>query len=172
MLGKLKTACGILVGLTGVLFLGYCVYFDYKQHLDPDFKKKLHERRRRYRLAKKDKSGSPDMPDMCDHNEIERFFMKQVQLGESRIVGGDLEGAVDHFFNAVIVCNQPARLLHVLQGVLPPEVFNELVTKVQAHNNISQKPPSLLHLQTEQDMSTVAAEFNKKPLKAFRPRVD
>ncbi|XP_068155254.1 mitochondrial import receptor subunit TOM20 homolog [Drosophila tropicalis] len=148
MLGKLltKTACGILVGLTGILFMGYCVYFDYKRHLDPDFKKKLHQRRRRSRLVHKDNSGSPieGIPDLSDHNEIERFFVKQVQMGESRIVNGDLEGAVDHFINAVVVCNQPTRLLQVLQGVLPPEVFNKLIARMQTYDKITRKA-TILH---------------------------
>ena len=29
------------VGLAGSLFLGYCVYFDRKRRMDPDYKKKI-----------------------------------------------------------------------------------------------------------------------------------
>lgn len=39
-----KTAVGIAVGIASV-FVGYCVYFDQKRRSDPDFKKKLRERK-------------------------------------------------------------------------------------------------------------------------------
>lgn len=44
-----KAAMGIAVGIAGI-FVGYCFYFDQKRRSDPDFKKKLRER----------KSASPD----------------------------------------------------------------------------------------------------------------
>ncbi|XP_062542108.1 mitochondrial import receptor subunit TOM20 homolog [Armigeres subalbatus] len=40
-----KTTIGIAAGVTGTLFLGYCIYFDHKPRKDPDFKKKLRVRR-------------------------------------------------------------------------------------------------------------------------------
>lgn len=36
---------GFAVGVFGLAFLGYCVYFDNKRRSDPNFKKKLRERK-------------------------------------------------------------------------------------------------------------------------------
>ena len=38
-----KSALGIAAGIGGILFVGYCIYFDQKRHSDPSFKKKLRE---------------------------------------------------------------------------------------------------------------------------------
>ena len=32
---------GVVAGVCGLGFIGYCVYFDHKRRSDPDFKKKL-----------------------------------------------------------------------------------------------------------------------------------
>lgn len=40
-----KTALGIAAGIFGTLFVGYCVYFDRQRRKDPNFKKKLRERK-------------------------------------------------------------------------------------------------------------------------------
>lgn len=40
-----RVALGIAAGVCGTLFLGYCVYFDQKRHNDPNFRKKLRERK-------------------------------------------------------------------------------------------------------------------------------
>lgn len=39
-----KAAVGLAVGIAGI-FVGYCFYFDQKRRSDPDFKKKLRERK-------------------------------------------------------------------------------------------------------------------------------
>lgn len=36
---------GLAVGVCGLAFVGYCVYFDNKRRNDPNFKKKLRERK-------------------------------------------------------------------------------------------------------------------------------
>lgn len=40
-----RSALGVCAGVAGALFLGYCLYFDHRRRSDPDFKKKLRERR-------------------------------------------------------------------------------------------------------------------------------
>ena len=42
-----KAAVGIAVGIAGI-FVGYCFYFDQKRRSDPDFKKKLRDRKSSY----------------------------------------------------------------------------------------------------------------------------
>jgi len=117
----------------GTIFLGYCIYFDHKRHKDPDFKKKLRERRR----AKKESASSgrraaANFPDMKDHEAVQRFFLQEVQLGEELLAAGDLENGVDHLANAVAVCGQPNELLQVLQQTLQPQVFHLLVQRLPA----------------------------------------
>lgn len=36
---------GIALGVLGTAFVSYCFYFDMKRRSDPDYKKKLHERK-------------------------------------------------------------------------------------------------------------------------------
>lgn len=40
-----KTAIGIAAGVAGTIFIGYCIYFDSKRRSDPDYKKKVRERK-------------------------------------------------------------------------------------------------------------------------------
>lgn len=40
-----RTTLGIAAGVAGTLFLGYCIYFDKKRRSDPEYKKKVRERK-------------------------------------------------------------------------------------------------------------------------------
>lgn len=40
-----RTTLSIAAGVAGTLFLGYCIYFDKKRRSDPEYKKKIRERR-------------------------------------------------------------------------------------------------------------------------------
>ncbi|KAH8299313.1 hypothetical protein KR044_000347 [Drosophila immigrans] len=127
-----KTAIGIAAGLAGTLFIGYCIYFDKKRRNEPDYKKKVRERRRRNRKTGSAKQG---MPNLNDHEAIERYFLQEIQLGETLIARGDFETGVEHLANAIVVCGQPARLLQVLQSSLPAQVFAMLIIKMQEFGN-------------------------------------
>ncbi|XP_003706768.1 translocase of outer membrane 20 [Megachile rotundata] len=127
-----KAAVGIAVGIAGI-FVGYCFYFDQKRRSDPDFKKKLRERRKAKKQAQK---ASSKIPDLKDHEVVQKFFLQEVQLGEELLTYGDIEGGIEHIANAVAVCGQPTQLLQVLQKTLPPQVFHLLLQRLPA---ISQK---------------------------------
>ncbi|XP_065347731.1 mitochondrial import receptor subunit TOM20 homolog [Cloeon dipterum] len=116
-----KTTLGIAAGICGTIFLGYCVYFDRCRRMDPNFKKKLRERRRLMKANLKNTSSK--LPNMNDHEAVQKFFIQEVQLGEELLGQGDVEGGVEHLANAVSVCGQPQQLLQVLQQTLPPQVF-------------------------------------------------
>lgn len=124
-----KAAIGIAAGICGTLFIGYCIYFDRRRRNDPNFKKKLRERRKARRAEKK-LSGTSRFPDLKDHEAVQRFFLQEVQLGEELLAQGDLEGGVEHLGNAVAVCGQPNQLLQVLQQTLPPQVFHLLLQRL------------------------------------------
>jgi len=126
-----RAAIGIAAGVCGTLFLGYCIYFDKQRHADPEFKKKLRERRRAQKMATAGRrANAPNLPDMKDHEAVQRFFLQEVQLGEELLAAGDLENGVEHLGNAVAVCGQPNQLLQVLQQTLPPQVFHLLVQRL------------------------------------------
>ncbi|XP_055907047.1 mitochondrial import receptor subunit TOM20 homolog [Eupeodes corollae] len=124
-----KTTIGIAAGVAGTLFLGYCIYFDKQRRSDPEYRKKVRERRRRQR--KNGTSSKSGMPNLNDHEAIERYFLQEIQLGESLIGQGEFESGVEHLANAIVVCGQPARLLQVLQTSLPAQVFGMLILKMQ-----------------------------------------
>lgn len=66
-----------------------------------------------------------------------RFFLQEVQTGESLIAAGDIENGVEHLANAVVVCGQPAQLLQVLQQALPAQVFTMLIQRMRTMGNPS-----------------------------------
>lgn len=47
-------------------------------------------------------------------------------------MAGDLEGSVEHFVNAVVVCENPGKLLSVLQLTLPSTFFQLVTLEIQA----------------------------------------
>ena len=88
-----KTAIGIAAGVAGTIFIGYCIYFDSKRRTDPDYKKKVRERKYlafkttwslckyiqlqqyilgRRRTRKNGNAGRSGIPNLNDHEAIER----------------------------------------------------------------------------------------------------
>uniref|UniRef100_A0A1B6J865 Mitochondrial import receptor subunit TOM20 homolog n=2 Tax=Homalodisca liturata TaxID=320908 RepID=A0A1B6J865_9HEMI len=126
-----KVAIGLGVG--AVFFLGYCIHFDRKRRSDPNYKKKIRQRRKaKNEAASSARSGKTNMPDLKDHEAVQMFFLQEVQLGEELLGSGDEEGGVEHLSNAVAVCGQPNQLLQVLQQTLPPHVFQLLLMRLPA----------------------------------------
>ncbi|XP_067007412.2 mitochondrial import receptor subunit TOM20 homolog [Anabrus simplex] len=125
-----KAAIGLAAGICGTLFIGYCIYFDRKRRSDPNFRRKLKERRKARKAA--NKAPTTKLPDLKDHEAVQRFFLQEVQLGEELLAQSDLEGGVEHLGNAVAVCGQPNQLLQVLQQTLPPQVFHLLLQRLPA----------------------------------------
>ncbi|OWF52698.1 mitochondrial import receptor subunit TOM20 homolog [Mizuhopecten yessoensis] len=125
-----RSAVGYAAAGAGLCFLGYCAYFDYKRRSDPDFKKKLQERRRKAKRSNNQKPASGPSLNSGSYEDLQKFFLQEVQLGEELLATGDIEGGVEHLSRAVAVCGQPQQLLQVLQSTLPPQVFQLLVQKL------------------------------------------
>ncbi|XP_058808898.1 mitochondrial import receptor subunit TOM20 homolog [Phymastichus coffea] len=70
-----KTTVSIAVGVAGI-FVGYCVYFDRKRRSDPEFRKKLRERRKAEKEAAK---TSSKVPNLKDHDVVQKFFIQEWQ---------------------------------------------------------------------------------------------
>ncbi|KAG4073955.1 hypothetical protein HA402_014160 [Bradysia odoriphaga] len=128
-----KTTLSIAAGVAGTLFLGYCIYFDKKRRSDPDYKKKIRERRRRQRKIGGSGSRS-EIPNLNDHEAVQKYFLQEVQMGEALIASGDIEQGVEHLANAIVVCGQPTQLLQILQQTLPAQVFNLLIQKMRVYS--------------------------------------
>jgi len=132
---------GLVAGIGAAAFIGYCVYFDRKRRSDPDFKRRLKEKRKQAGRLKGSGGGSgPTLPDFSDQEAVQRFFLQEVQLGEQLLAQGDIEQGVEHLGLAVAVCGQPHALLGVLQQTLPPQIYQLLLQnldsaqkKVRAH---------------------------------------
>ncbi|KAK4872951.1 hypothetical protein RN001_014980 [Aquatica leii] len=121
----------IAAGVCGTLFVGYCIYFDHKRHKDPEFKRKLRERRHANKQDKAvNRPSTVDFPNMKDYQAVQKFFAQEVQLSDELLAAGDVENAVDHLANAVTVCDQPNELLQVLQQTFPPNVFHLLIQRL------------------------------------------
>lgn len=140
-----KTTVAVAAG--AALFLGYCIYFDHKRRGAKDFKKKLHDKRQD-RENRKVKKGKSKIPDLTDHEAVQRYFLHEIQMGEALISQGDITNGVEHLANAVIVCGQPTQLLQVLQQTLPAEVFTLLIHRMREfQSEVSQgAPPTNLKL--------------------------
>jgi len=113
--------------VSGLLVLGYCIYFDHQRRADPNFKKNLREKRKQRRLAK---STGTNMPDLRDQEAVQKYFLSEVQLGEELLSQGDVDNAVEHLGSAIAVCGHPQQLLHILQQTLPPQVFHLLLQRL------------------------------------------
>ena len=100
---------GIMASIGAAAFVGYCIYFDHKRRSSPDFKENLKARRKQA-----DQSGDhtkQQLPDFSNQEEVQRFFLQEVQLGEELLAQGDVENGVEHLSMAVAVCGQPHSLL-------------------------------------------------------------
>ncbi|XP_043067106.1 mitochondrial import receptor subunit TOM20 homolog B-like [Drosophila bipectinata] len=108
---------------TGVaFFLGYCIYFDQKRLSAPDYKKRVHERRRWNRM-----NTATIVP--CANNKaaLEEYFVTQMKAGEALIKQNQVEEGLTHFINAIILCAQPAKLksIRVLPSTEPEDYFDD-----------------------------------------------
>lgn len=119
----------VLAAISGILFMGYCVYFDKQRRSDPDFKRKLHERRIQRSLASVKSTASVSMSE----RDVEVYFMTQIHKGETLITNGDVEAGVEHLINAILVCGQPSKLLQLLQSTLPMDIFTTMLIKMHAY---------------------------------------
>lgn len=82
------------------------------------YKQKVRERRQKAKRAKRNIIP----PDTRDSDAVQKFFLQEVQLGETLLQLGEVEAAVEHLAAAVAICEQPQQLMEILQKTLPPPV--------------------------------------------------
>ncbi|XP_022216076.1 mitochondrial import receptor subunit TOM20 homolog [Drosophila obscura] len=125
--------------------LGYCVYFDKKRRTDPDYKRKLHARRRKAMLAKEQQQRAattePSTAQVAQtpaqalrglvKTNTEQYFLEQIHLGEHRLMIGDIDAGITHMVNATSVCTHQETFLQMLESTLPVEIFSMFLAKLQ-----------------------------------------
>ena len=62
---------------------------------------------------------------------LQIFFLQEIDFGEKLLMAGDLEGSVEHFVNAVVVCQHPGQLLAVLKQNLPKPVYSSIKSEIK-----------------------------------------
>lgn len=110
----------------GIGFLAYCIYFDHKRRNAPDYIEKVKARREQERKAR-EKDEEIELPPCDDKAAIEKFFVKEIEIGEELIQAGEVDRAVKHLSYAVVLCPQPQQLLKYMKEVLPPSAYAKLV---------------------------------------------
>lgn len=104
---------------------GYCCYYlDRQRRNDLNLMKKRRERLWQRLMVDK-------RPGFLNQKPLQRYFTRELQLGEELISQGNLEDGVDHFSNAVMVCEQQEDLEEFFQHTLPSETFAMLVNSLQ-----------------------------------------
>jgi len=112
---------GLVGTICGGLFIGYCIYFDKKRRSDPNYKRKILERRKR-QLEEEEKSKKINI-DFNDEMALQRFFLEEIELGEEYLRAGDTKECVEHLCRAIAVCPTPDGLISTLQQTIPPQIF-------------------------------------------------
>ena len=167
MNGKTVGICAGLAAATALV--GYCVYFDQKRRSDPDFKKRLKAKRNKTKAEAAAMNKEPasaavsKMPDFNDQEAVQRYFLQQVQLGETLLAQGALEEGVEHLGMAVAVCGQPHALLGVLQETLPPQIYAMLLQNLDSAQRTVRAHAASTTMNSEKT-STMSADQKKDSL--------
>ncbi|XP_042538516.1 TOMM20-like protein 1 isoform X1 [Dipodomys spectabilis] len=126
-----RPVLGLLAALAAcgaVAFLAYCVYFDRKRRGDPAFKRHLRDKRRAQQPPAQARDAQ--LWDLATNEKLQERFLQEVQMAELWLSRGENGMGVQHLSNALSVCMQPQKLLHVFKRTLPPKVFQMLLHKI------------------------------------------
>ncbi|XP_064547110.1 mitochondrial import receptor subunit TOM20 homolog [Drosophila montana] len=125
----------LTAGTAGALLLGYCIYYDRKRRSDPNYKKKVHERRQKtnplpFVCDYRGESTSDDTFELNDHEVVQHYFQNEIKMAEDLFRQAKLDAGLVHLANAIMVCAQPVALLEAMKVALPDRIFNLLLTKL------------------------------------------
>ncbi|SPP79001.1 mitochondrial import receptor subunit TOM20 homolog B-like [Drosophila guanche] len=138
---------------TGVSLLGLCIYYDRKRLSDPQYKRKLHERRLRRVVEQKDSQISvheqtvrqqhvqhrlqlelfiwmPAVKCLAHPTVLKQLFHSELELGDQLMHKGHLSKGLTHLAKAIMLCRQPAIPLHNLQATMPKALLQPLIIRV------------------------------------------
>ncbi|EDV95475.1 GH17969 [Drosophila grimshawi] len=153
-----KTLLAFTVGTAGAFILGYCIYFDQQRRSDPDYRKKVHHRRQckqkelKYQTSSEELDASPDLND----SETMQRFLNEIKLGEQLISQGNMADGICHLGNAIMMCDQPMKMLCTLRTSLPKDVLESLILKLGETQNMSSNTAS----SSTKEKSTSSRDFS------------
>lgn len=78
-----------------------------------------------------------DIPIFKSPDEMQAYFLKEVQLGDAAMATGDMQEAIIHFANATVVCTQKSYFLDAMQKSLPAPMFQVLYQQYRIVNDVS-----------------------------------
>ena len=119
-----------VVAVCGILFIGYCIYFDRKRRSDPNFKQKLKERKRVKLLEECDETIKQLV--LLNKEDFPEFFKQEVALGEKLLDRGDFMAGIEHLCIALVICGpeEQTQFLKVLERKLISPVFETLLQRL------------------------------------------
>lgn len=136
-------------GTTGALILTYCIYYDMKRRTDPEYKRKVHERRcqskqnkLRYFDADSDDYADSEMEDF-DINDLDIQFssvnlFNTIDQNDQFSTGGNVAEGLCYLANAILMCTQPEPMAQRLHESLPKSLLMPLMhqlSEVQIMDN-------------------------------------
>jgi len=151
----MNTSTALIYGAATVLTVGtaYAIYFDYKRHNDPEFRKALKRDKKRLIKEQKQQADADNEAQRrglkqavkeaqeegfpTDVEEKEAFFMNEVARGETLCQdGGQAVEAALCFYRALKVYPQPRDLISIYDKTVPKNVLDLLAEMIAADGEI------------------------------------
>ncbi|KRZ66724.1 Mitochondrial import receptor subunit TOM20 -like protein B [Trichinella papuae] len=116
-------------GLAGALFVAYCIYFDRKRRQDPQYKKKVAEKRKKQTemTKKKNKIKLPTNP-----LEMQAFVSYHAQLLEECASRNKYEEAAEHLAYIFACSGESGQMQDMVRYMFPPIVMQQMESKLPA----------------------------------------
>ncbi|TDG39286.1 hypothetical protein AWZ03_014293 [Drosophila navojoa] len=122
----------LTAGTAGAILLGYCIYYDRKRRSDPNYKRKVHERRQQVNTLPSvyQPTSRLNLSELNNHEVVQHYFQNQIKLAEDLFRQAKLDMGMVHLANAIMVCAQPVALMEAMKVALPERIYNMLLTKL------------------------------------------
>ncbi|KRZ24360.1 Mitochondrial import receptor subunit TOM20 -like protein B [Trichinella pseudospiralis] len=114
-------------GLAGALFVAYCIYFDRKRRQDPQYKKKIAEKRKKQTemTKKKNKIKLPTNP-----LEMQAFVSYHAQMLEECTSRNKYEEAAEHLAYIFACSGESGQMQDMVRYMFPPIVMQQMESKL------------------------------------------
>ncbi|BES93628.1 Mitochondrial import receptor subunit tom20 [Nesidiocoris tenuis] len=114
--------------------VAYCIYFDQKRRRDPEFKKKLTQKRVTSALSRDD--SKVQVLNLQDQEVVQDFVFQNFQQGQQLLRMNKIDEGIHCMATALAICGQQDMLLQMVRPAFPPVIYNMLCEKV---NEVHQK---------------------------------
>ena len=120
----------LAVSSIGLAIVGYCIYFDKKRRMDPDYKRKVHERRERQKASAK----------VAEKNNLTNNFATMHKL----FLEGRMDEVVMQLFTILQYSERPQDVLSMWYKCLPKEIFAQLIDVIGQKGGLPNSASSLI----------------------------